>query len=962
MPDSLPLPIRPDWDTTSAYDSLYENSGARPVFVGRETLIEPLVAEIAEPDKRGTYLISGYRGTGKTTLLIEALTRAKDQLTNNKHTLFPVVLNVSEVSASLGNSSEATPVALNIDPRRLLIALIRQMRDGISRVQAQTPLPNKRKDAIDKLAGTITDTYEKATAAKFSMSATNSQENTRARSREFTFSLDDKNVLATVAALAGAGAVAFESAAWFKQFTWLHAAAAWLASIAAVGLIASYKRSQSEKSTNARQRAVEWDNSLQQLETDLKDILTELKKNGFRTVVVLEELDKIVDPKGLQLAAVIRYFKNLFTQAPALFFFVTDKSYFDIVASAIKRARRARSYAVEHTFFTHRIFVGRPTTDECLRFIASLTANEADKKKIEAVGDTLGKPGRFSDADRLGRFIRIVLFAAANHMFDLKNELRLFARNEAHQVDGQTFRTSSFLIDEQTLPPEREALAVFQDLIVEKSKLFEIKGGRAYANETLADSLYAIFNELGSTQPQKIDSFLPVSNPGNKDGLLLDEQLDLSEAARVRQAVQSLIADLERGGALASRDENTFTWRDDAAREFRYIRQLQTHEETLIAELQKNAALANALVAGGDTSPPHYLAVELNKRVAELRQGLDPLPADAAAEEQRKYLDSYRKAFVEAMDARLKDLTSYGFTFESLAQGLGGSLHLVKPKFGDPRVGTNIPRGAVLLAFGDSETLEADVSSFVAPSAPSLIGPNRLGLVHVIHTTGDITTEIDNRKKRWSDALAKHAEIASGFRYAVEVVPLVYPKGFAAARADSFSEVQRTAALLAELGLWARPESRPYESLPIDTPPLTQSLRKWLASDDAVFHIDGSTVANARTFAERDDLEVAGTAVLGLTHISKSGHLTADIAITCMLKGFEYASGPPEQWSPLGEWLLETDRVILYVDWDRMLSWTTEDLLEALEAGAAMIIAKAESLPPGFEKFGVVKAPAPTSD
>ena len=71
------------------------------------------------------------------------------------------------------------------------------------------------------------------------------------------------------------------------------------------------------------------DNSLQQLETDLKDILVSLKQHKMRTVVVMEEFDKIDDPKGLQLAAVIRYFKNLFTQAPALFFFVTDKSYFD---------------------------------------------------------------------------------------------------------------------------------------------------------------------------------------------------------------------------------------------------------------------------------------------------------------------------------------------------------------------------------------------------------------------------------------------------------------------------------------------------------------------------------------------------------------------------------------------------------------------------------------------------------
>src|SRR6185295_18326381 len=128
-------------------------------------------------------------------------------------------------------------------------------------------------------------------------------------------------------------------------------------------------------------------------ETDLKDILADLKENRLRTVVVLEELDKIKDEKGEALASVISYFKNLFTQAPALFFFVTDKSYFDIVASAIKRARRERSYAVEHTFFTHRIFVGRPTTDESLQFISEIALDSPDRSAIAAVATTLGKPG-----------------------------------------------------------------------------------------------------------------------------------------------------------------------------------------------------------------------------------------------------------------------------------------------------------------------------------------------------------------------------------------------------------------------------------------------------------------------------------------------------------------------------------------------------------------------------------------
>ena len=97
MPATEPLRIRirSDWDTALTYDSLHEEPENRPVFVGRDGVIAPLVAEIIEPNKRGTYLISGYRGTGKTSLLIEALSRAKRHLAAKEFRLFPVVLNFS---------------------------------------------------------------------------------------------------------------------------------------------------------------------------------------------------------------------------------------------------------------------------------------------------------------------------------------------------------------------------------------------------------------------------------------------------------------------------------------------------------------------------------------------------------------------------------------------------------------------------------------------------------------------------------------------------------------------------------------------------------------------------------------------------------------------------------------------------------------------------------------------------
>ena len=51
MPEPLRIRLRPDWDAALTYDSLHEEPENRPVFVGREILIAPLVAEIIEPNK-----------------------------------------------------------------------------------------------------------------------------------------------------------------------------------------------------------------------------------------------------------------------------------------------------------------------------------------------------------------------------------------------------------------------------------------------------------------------------------------------------------------------------------------------------------------------------------------------------------------------------------------------------------------------------------------------------------------------------------------------------------------------------------------------------------------------------------------------------------------------------------------------------------------------------------------------
>ncbi|HYW72118.1 MAG TPA: P-loop NTPase fold protein [Pyrinomonadaceae bacterium] len=930
MADPLRIRIRDDWDAALTYDSLNDvDQTKRPVFVGRDAIIEPLVAEILEPNKRGTYLISGYRGTGKTTLLIEALIRSQKELRRKNYKLFPLVLNVSEIAASLGTVSADSPHDLKIDPRRLLIALLRTIGHRLTKLPDLADVTQKAHEA-----------YEKATAAKYSQTSAQATEIINSRSREFATALEIKNLLNTVAVVAAGSAVVMELLA-LGQPKWVHAAALALGTVAVISITVSYRRASSMKSTTTGQTSIEKDNSLQQLETDLKDLLVLLTDRGLRTVVIMEELDKIDDEKGKQLAAVIRYFKNLFTQAPALFFFVTDKSYFDTIASAIKRARRKRSYAVEHTFFTHRVFVGRPTTRECLDYIAAIAANEADQVKIRGVASELGKPGRQS-VDQLDRFIRVVLFNAANHLFDLKNELRRYARKE--KLHGET--VTNFLIDDDTFPPEAAALAVFQDLIVEKSSSFEIKGGRAYANETMADSLYAVFNELGSTRDQVETSFMPTTNVDDKGALLLDEQLDLNEAARVREAVLSLMSDLERGRAFQERAGGKFKWSENAARAFRYERRLQKHEENLIAELRRHVSLANAL----DPKTPHPLATDFESQITALRESQQPLNADEAASRTRAVADQYESVITEAFDALRVQLMGYGFNFDLIAKGHGGFLYLVKPPIGDPRLLLTKIRGAVLLAFGEMETLLEDVWSYIsAVTSPSLQPLNRTAIVHVLHTASFSEPELAKRRQQWMDALTARARQAPGRAYTADVVTLVDPGNH-----PPLDQTERIVAALAGYGAWVT--EREYPMVSNAVPKISSQTTSWLLSGKPFLHIVDPRTTAFRPFDERDEIEKRGPVVMQIVQAPQEG-LAASAALMCMT-AFGNTPTFGKRWDLIGEWLLSSGRVIPYADVFLPSATKPEDIIGA-PAGTRQIIVGPRDLPPAFHQLAPDELIAP---
>jgi TPR repeat protein len=637
LPATVRVGLKQIWDAPLTYDLLSRPaSDTGPVFVGRETLLGPLVNAIGQPDRRGTYLVSGYRGVGKTSLIIQATRLAYPRLRASGWRLLPLVLNVSQISASLEAASDGGSRPLQIDARKLLTALLRKLLNWVL---------NSKDTSPNDLITLIEQAYQKANATRYTETQQQRVEtlSTAVRESRRTFQVPD--ILKLVAAVSLLAAATVEGIALLGSFVnQLHILAIGMTGIAILSFQRSFILTRSSTEGVSTSSELVLDNSLHQLETELQDILEQLYQQKYRTLIILEELDKIEDEKGQQLDSVIRYFKNLFTQAPALFFFLTDKAYYDLVSEKIEIARRQRSYAIEHTFFTHRLFVSRPGIEECLQYLLAVYSSADDCSEVEAVirsqSDRV-RVRRLESMLPLEQVLRVLLFRSHGHFFDLKNEMRQFVH-----VAG----TESWLeVDKGSMPKSERALAGFHFLVEQKMLSYRFSGGRDYADEALRSCLFAVFEALGSAEPQEIVRFYPSLG---SDG----DQLTLSEYRRIVEAVDSLVDDLERGKAITrlapdmTEDQHAqapkrFIWRDDAAVRFEPVARLEPHELTLLNDLSRIAKVAEWFSPNGqlqeladdpDKAKAKALFENLSLQVQALEQSPIAIPIEESISRRRQ--------------------------------------------------------------------------------------------------------------------------------------------------------------------------------------------------------------------------------------------------------------------------------------------------------------------------------------
>jgi hypothetical protein len=385
--------LRSDWSLP-----LEAPRPARPTrgrFVGRERERALLANELTSRSQ-GAVFVSGHRGAGKTSLVYRALgdleaeqPKRRWRIRRQRPRFLLVVLNAAQLEAEDEDGQ--------ISARDVLTNLIRRLYTAAQSAHLSGDLH----DAVTTL-------YRKAAAAEYrneNLSAKTSSRGLRSVTKyELKVQAIFRGSLWAVSAVI-AVAVATETsldAAPRALLVFVIGAPLPLAFRAGFSMLSSSFAE--DRTTRDARLLYAFDNSLTNLEFDLEDIHRRLADEGCTAVYVIDELDKI--PIN-QVIDVLKFFKNLFTLSAAIFVFVGGEelaTHFE--ASIAEDGVRPQ----EHTFFTLRLYVPRPSDDDIKAYLS----------EIIEVPDGMEK----EDVENLDDLCSAVAFEATGDFFDLQARLR----------------------------------------------------------------------------------------------------------------------------------------------------------------------------------------------------------------------------------------------------------------------------------------------------------------------------------------------------------------------------------------------------------------------------------------------------------------------------------------------------------------------------------------------------------
>ena len=451
--------LKKDWDIPPKI--LLSDGKFTGYFVGRKRELDLLVNEILHKS-RGSILVSGHRGVGKTSFVYKALSLALEKDKN----ILVVLMNAAQLEAESQNKS--------INPRKIIENLIRRFYTVIRDTKN---LKKDIKEAVERL-------YKKAISEEFKLTEFFLERRRKIEQEEEESTreilLDEKIIHLLIFIISwtlGAILLLFNLLPW----EWLNKLLALLLTFPIpYGINLVYKKrlikKREEENTTKTEELYQFDNKIGNLEFDLEQVHKKVSQNGKKLIYVIDELDKL---KKDQVMEALKYFKYLFTLSDALFIFLGGEEIYNIGFDTQQNSELYRQK--EYTYFTSRYFLTRPLYSDLTKFIDEITETTEGltRQDIEV-------------------FKRSLCFDAQNDYFDLKRCIRdrITYFENGHPV---------IEIKEERLSEDYEKAKLHKVLtIVTEDKYMSSEHSKWFENEKLLRVIlkhaYTIHNSLAGQQ------------------------------------------------------------------------------------------------------------------------------------------------------------------------------------------------------------------------------------------------------------------------------------------------------------------------------------------------------------------------------------------------------------------------------------------------------------------------------
>jgi hypothetical protein len=322
-------------------------------YGGRKKEVKMLTNEVLR-GKKGSILISGYRGVGKTSLVYRALWNA---LENNDNNNIFILLNAAQLEIDL--------VKEEIEPKKIIENLIRRL---FSSTYENNSLELLLRDKIKSL-------YRKAVASNFEkseISASQTEDLTETETEKKTdFVLNEKTLIFIISWSIATVLQVMPILPWdgLNKIVPLL-----LAFPVPYSVNILYRKHLFSKNINSEKDNTEelykFDNNLGNLEFDLEKLHREISRGGKKLIYVIDELDKL-DIKYTD--KVLNYFKNFFTSSDAIFIFIGGEEIYDLDSLNRKASQNEILYRNKnYTYFTSKYFISRPLWEDLKGFLDSI--------------------------------------------------------------------------------------------------------------------------------------------------------------------------------------------------------------------------------------------------------------------------------------------------------------------------------------------------------------------------------------------------------------------------------------------------------------------------------------------------------------------------------------------------------------------------------------------------------------